>query len=152
MDTSLFLARLIGPMLLIIGAGVLLNRENFRAMAKELVASREQMFIIGLLTLLGGLAIVNTYNVWQGWPMIITIFGWIFAISGALRILVPDFVRDPKYGAGQALAAGHRRRRAGRRRCLAVLPGLYRLNGASTCVGVRAGAHCRRSEGRRGTG
>jgi hypothetical protein len=94
MDTSLFLARLIGPMLLIIGAGVLLNRENFRAMAKELVASREQMFIIGLLTLLGGLAIVNTHNVWQGWPMIITIFGWIFVISGALRILVPDFVRS----------------------------------------------------------
>ena len=94
MDTSLFLARLIGPMLLVIGLGLLINRENFRAMAKELIASREQMFIIGLLTLLGGLAIVNTHNVWNGWPTIITVFGWIFVIGGALRVLFPDVVRS----------------------------------------------------------
>ena len=93
MDTSLFLARLLGPMLLVIGAGVLINRENFRAMAKELVASRELMFIIGVLTLLGGLAIVITHNVWEGWPILITVFGWIFAIGGAVRILVPDTAR-----------------------------------------------------------
>ncbi len=94
MDTSLFLARLIGPMLLVVGAGVLINRENFRAMAKELVASRELMFIIGLLTLLGGLAIVITHNVWSGWPIIVTILGWILVIGGALRILVPDTARS----------------------------------------------------------
>ena len=94
MDTSLFLARLIGPMLLVVGLGVLINRENFRAMAKELIASREQMFIIGLLTLLGGLAIVNTHNVWNGWPTIITVFGWIFVIGGAMRVLFPDVVRS----------------------------------------------------------
>ena len=94
MDTSLFLARLIGPMLLVVGAGVLINRENFRSMAKELVASRELMFIIGLLTLLGGLAIVNTHNVWSGWPIIITILGWILVIGGAVRILLPDTARS----------------------------------------------------------
>jgi cytochrome bd-type quinol oxidase subunit 2 len=94
MDTSLFLARLIGPMLLIIGAGVLINRENFRSMAKELVASRELMFIIGVLTLLGGLAIVITHNVWSGWPIVITILGWILAIGGAVRIVFPDTARS----------------------------------------------------------
>jgi uncharacterized protein YjeT (DUF2065 family) len=99
MDTSLFLARLIGPMLLVIGASVLINRENFLAMAKEFVASREQMFIVGLLTLLGGLAIVNTHNVWSGWPTIITVFGWIFVVGGALRILAPDIVRSAQSAA-----------------------------------------------------
>ncbi len=94
MDTSLFLARLIGPMLLVIGAGVLINRENFRAMAKELTASRELMFLIGVLTLIAGLAILTTHNVWQGWPIIVTILGWILAIGGALRILVPDTMRS----------------------------------------------------------
>ena len=93
MDTSLFLARLIGPMLLVVGAGVIINRENFRAMAKELIASRELMFIIGLLTLLGGLAIVITHNVWNGWPIPITILGWLLVIGGAVRILVPDTAR-----------------------------------------------------------
>jgi len=99
MDTSLFLARLIGPMLLVVGASVLINRENFLAMAKEFVASREQMFIVGLLTLLGGLAIVNTHNVWSGWPTIITVFGWIFVVGGALRILAPDVVRSAQSAA-----------------------------------------------------
>ena len=94
MDTSLFLARLLGPMLLVIGAGVLINRENFRAMAKELTASRELMFLVGVLTLLAGLAIVTTHNVWNGWPIIITILGWLLAIGGALRILVPDTMRS----------------------------------------------------------
>jgi uncharacterized membrane protein HdeD (DUF308 family) len=94
MDTSLFLARLLGPMLLVIGAGVLINRENFRAMAKELTASRELMFLVGVLTLLAGLAIVTTHNVWNGWPVIITILGWLLAIGGALRILVPDTMRS----------------------------------------------------------
>jgi len=88
MDTSLFLAWFV------VGAGVLINGENFRAMAKELIASREQMFIIGLPTLLGGLAIVTTHNVWQGWPTIITVFGWIFVVGGALRLLFPDVVRS----------------------------------------------------------
>ena len=94
MDTSLYLARLLGPMLLVVGLGVLINRENFRAMAKEIAASPEMMFMIGLLTLLGGLAIITAHNVWSGWPTIITVFGWLFAIGGAARILVPDAVRS----------------------------------------------------------
>ena len=94
MDTSLYLARLIGPMLLVVGLGVLINRENFRAMAKEIAASPEMMFMIGLLTLLGGLAIITAHNVWSGWPTIITVFGWLFAIGGAARILIPDAVRS----------------------------------------------------------
>jgi hypothetical protein len=80
-------------MLLVVGAGVLINRENFRSMAKELVASRELMFIIGLFTLLGGLAFVNTHNVWNGWPILITVFGWIFVVGGAVRILLPETAR-----------------------------------------------------------
>ena len=39
MQTSLFLARLIGPMLLIIGISILLNREAFRTMAGEFSAA-----------------------------------------------------------------------------------------------------------------
>jgi cytochrome bd-type quinol oxidase subunit 2 len=94
MDTSLYLARLIGPMLLVVGLSVLINRENFRTMAKEIVASPEMMFMIGLLMLLGGLAIIIAHNVWSGWPTIITVFGWLFAIGGAARILFPDAVRS----------------------------------------------------------
>ena len=41
-----------------------------------------------------GLAIVNTHNVWvAGWPVIITIFGWLAIIGGIMRITMPGVTR-----------------------------------------------------------
>ncbi len=99
MDTSLFIARLIGPLLLAVGAATLINQANMRRMATDFLASRPLVFVVGFLTLLGGLVIVNTHNVWQGWPLIITIIGWLCIIGGAIRILIPDKIR----GLGEAM-------------------------------------------------
>lgn len=93
MDTSIFIARLIGPMLVVLSIGLLARPDTIRAAANEFIASRALIFLSGLLTLLGGLVIVNTHNVWEaGWPVIITIFGWLCVIGGAVRILFPDTV------------------------------------------------------------
>jgi hypothetical protein len=93
MDTSLFIARLIGPLLLVAGAATLINQENMRQMATDFLKSRPLVYVVGVLTLLAGLVIVNTHNVWEGWPLIITILGWLFVIGGAARILIPDKIR-----------------------------------------------------------
>ena len=62
MQTSIFLARLLGPALLIVGIGVL-----------------------------AGLAIVLVHNVWTlNWRVLITLLGWINLLRGALTILLPD--------------------------------------------------------------
>ena len=38
-----------------------------------------------------GLALVLTHNVWRAdWPVIITILGWLAAIGGAVRIVMPQ--------------------------------------------------------------
>jgi len=95
MDTSLFLARLIGPTLLVIAAAVLINQENMRDMVADFLKHRGLIFLAGVLTLLGGLAIVLTHNVWvAGWPVIITIFGWLAVIGGIFRIVFPDSVKS----------------------------------------------------------
>jgi hypothetical protein len=99
METSLFIARLIGPILLVAGAATLINQASMRQMASDFLASRPLVYVIGILTLLGGLVIVNTHNVWEGWPVIITIFGWLCVIGGAMRILIPDKIR----GFGEAM-------------------------------------------------
>jgi hypothetical protein len=94
METSLFLAKLIGPLLLAISAAVLVNQDNMRDMARDFLEHRGLIFLAGILTLLGGLAIVITHNVWVlGWPVIITIFGWLSVIGGAFRIIFPDSVK-----------------------------------------------------------
>jgi hypothetical protein len=95
MDTSLFLAKLIGPLLLAISAAMLVNQDNMRDMARDFLEHRGLIFLAGILTLLGGIAIVLTHNVWEWrWPVIITILGWLSVIGGAFRIIFPDSVKS----------------------------------------------------------
>jgi hypothetical protein len=93
MDTSIFLARLLGPTMLVMGLGLLVNRSTYRALSLEVLDSRALLFIAGLIAFVGGLAIVLTHNVWiAGWPVIITIFGWASLFAGIVRIVFPDSV------------------------------------------------------------
>ena len=95
MDTSLFLAKLIGPMLITFSAAMLINQDNMRDMAADFLQHRGLIFLAGLLTLLAGLSIVLTHNVWvAGWPVVITILGWLAVIGGVFRVVFPDSVRS----------------------------------------------------------
>jgi hypothetical protein len=93
MSNSLFLARLIGPVMLVVGLAVFANQRGFRDMSEEFLASRALMFLSGLLLMPAGLAIVLTHNVWSAdWRVLITLLGWLIAIGGALRLFGPQFV------------------------------------------------------------
>lgn len=93
MQTSLFLAKLVGPTLLVIGIGLLVNRAGYRAMAQEFLKSRALIYIAGLLAMVPGLAIVLTHNVWTAdWRIVITLLGWLAVIGGAFRIVFPQEV------------------------------------------------------------
>ncbi len=93
MQTSIFMARLIGPVMLAVGIAVLINGRAFRAISDDFMASRALMFISGLLAMPTGLAIVLTHNVWTAdWRVLITLFGWLTAIGGAVRLIAPQFV------------------------------------------------------------
>ena len=94
MDTSLFLAKLIGPTLLAISAAMLVNQDNMRDMVADFLEHRGLIFLAGILTLVTGIAIVLTHNVWVWrWPVIITIFGWLAVVGGFFRIIFPDSVK-----------------------------------------------------------
>jgi hypothetical protein len=93
MTTSVFLARLIGPVMLVIGLAVFANQRAFRDVAEEFLASRALLFLSGLLIMPMGLAIVLTHNIWTAdWRVLITLFGWLSAIGGAVRLAAPDTV------------------------------------------------------------
>jgi hypothetical protein len=93
MQASLFIARLIGPVMLVVGLAVFTNQRGFRDMAEEFLASRALLFLSGLLIMPAGLAIVLTHNVWTAdWRVLITLFGWLTAIGGALRLFEPKFL------------------------------------------------------------
>src|SRR5437016_1615297 len=95
MPTSTFLARLIGPVLLIAGVGLFANRASFRSMAQEFLRSPASLYFSGFLILPAGLAIVLTHNLWvANWRVIITVLGWLMMIGGVLRMLAPAQVRS----------------------------------------------------------
>jgi hypothetical protein len=91
MANSIFLARLIGPLMLAVGIGIFVNGQVYRMLADEFLRSRALIYLSGLLTMTAGLAIVLTHNVWRAdWPVIITILGWLALIGGAVRIIAPQ--------------------------------------------------------------
>jgi len=93
MTTSMFLARLLGPFLLAVGVGILINPKPFYTMTSEVVRSVTLVYLFGLLDFAAGLAIVLTHNVWAAnWRVLITILGWLMLIRGAVRILAPETI------------------------------------------------------------
>ena len=93
MQTSIFLARLLGPLFLIVGASVLFNPGAFRALAAEVIRSVTLVYLFGLMDFAAGLAIVLTHNVWVlHWPVLVTLVGWLLLIRGAVRVLLPETI------------------------------------------------------------
>ena len=93
MENSTFLAQLIGPVFVVMGAGMLVSPWNYRTTAEEFLRSRALIYIAGLMALVPGLAIVLTHNVWvSDWRLIITLLGWLGVVGGVFRLLVPQQV------------------------------------------------------------
>ncbi len=94
MATSRYLAKLIGPIFLTIGIGMLANGAFYRDLITEALASHVLIYLSGVLSLLAGLAVVIAHNRWSGgWPIIITVLGWLMVIGGVIRIVVPQLVQ-----------------------------------------------------------
>lgn len=93
MQTSIFLAKLLGPTMAVVGAAVLLNASRFRDYAREFIDHPALLFLSSMLLLPAGIAIILVHNVWTAdWRVIVTIFGWLLILSSAIRLLAPEFV------------------------------------------------------------
>lgn len=91
MNHSEFIAGLIGPALIAIAISILTNRAALEAMIGQIADNYAVVFMAGLLLLLAGLAIVRLHPVWgDGWPSLITAFGWLAIFGGLVRMIIPD--------------------------------------------------------------
>lgn len=94
MTTSKPIARLMGPVLLAMGLGMVIENDTMRELTQEFLSNRGLIYLAGILTLLAGLAIVNAHNLWtDDWRVIITVFGWLAIVGGLIRILLPGQVQ-----------------------------------------------------------
>jgi hypothetical protein len=91
MQASAFLAKLIGPVFLAVGIGLIANAAIYKKLAAEFLDSTALIYLSGLLTMIAGMALVLTHNVWAAdWRVLITLLGWLLAIGGAVRIVIPQ--------------------------------------------------------------
>jgi uncharacterized membrane protein len=93
MDNSIFLSKLIGPYIIVIGVGLVFNRKLFRQILEDFPKNHALVYLSGLITFVTGLAIVLTHNIWaRDWRTIITVFGWMALVKGIWLIIRPGAV------------------------------------------------------------
>ena len=91
MRTSKTIAGLIGPTLVAVAVAVVLNLGSFPALAEQVSRDPALILLSGILLFVAGLAIVRAHNIWAGgWPVLVTVFGWLILLGGLARMLFPD--------------------------------------------------------------
>ncbi len=90
MDTSKFIAIILGVCFLASGLGYILSGQHWRNIFKGFSEPSVSTFLFSLVLIVVGMAIVKYHNIWQSWKIWITLYGWICLIKGTLFLIFPN--------------------------------------------------------------
>jgi hypothetical protein len=89
MDISIFLSKVLGIYLLIVGSGMLINA-NIRSIFLKIMKNDTLLYVSDFIGLIIGILLVSSHNIWiTDWRLVITLIGWVTLIKGTLRIVFP---------------------------------------------------------------
>jgi uncharacterized membrane protein YkgB len=89
METSIFLAQLMGTFSLVMGLSMLAKQKMLISIFHELSDSRALSYILGTLEFLLGLLVIFNHNAWELSPrIVITLVGWVILIEGGSFLFV----------------------------------------------------------------
>jgi len=95
MERSRLIAKLIGPVCIVGGFGMLFNTAVFKNMFERGLHDHLLIYLAGVIALTAGLAIVLFHNRWEcNWTVIVTLFGWLAIIGGIVRMVMPQLVEQ----------------------------------------------------------
>jgi hypothetical protein len=90
MTTSKTIAALLGPTLIATAVSLLANLDISQTLIEGLSQSPALIMIAGYAAFVPGLAIVYFHNRWtNGWPVLVTMMGWLSLVVGLLRMVFP---------------------------------------------------------------
>jgi len=88
-ETTLFLSRLIGPTILLIGISFAIHHKFYIDWFKKFKEREPLLFFTELIEIIAGLAIILSHNLWTSVPeIIISVIGYGMVLEGALVLLV----------------------------------------------------------------
>jgi hypothetical protein len=81
-----FLSKLIGLYCIVLSLSMFTNRQMTVETVTALANNRPLLYVLGVVTVAAGLAMVLSHNVWSGGalPVIVTLIGWLTLIKGTL--------------------------------------------------------------------
>jgi hypothetical protein len=90
METSLFIARIIGVLYFSLGIGLLLYSGYYREFFQKVLEKKGFMFLGGMLAIIVGFLIIENHSVYTDvWTSIISIIGWLALIKGIIIFAFP---------------------------------------------------------------
>jgi uncharacterized membrane protein len=93
MQASIFIARLLGAMFVVVGVALLVKPRMFRTILSEFIRGATWLYLAGFIGLLAGMALVLTHNVWApDWRLIITLIGWVTIVRALISIFQPQWI------------------------------------------------------------
>ena len=93
MDVSKFLGKVIGIYTVLVSSAMLINMPQFISHVTGLINNESLMFLAGYITLILGILMIVSHNVWQwNWRVIITIFAWLIVLKGLCIIVYPQLI------------------------------------------------------------
>jgi proline iminopeptidase len=81
---SIRLAGLVGPAAVLLGLTETLNLHIWTTNLAQVT------YLNGALLFIAGLSIIRIHNIWKGWPVLITLAGWILFFGGMYRMIAPE--------------------------------------------------------------
>lgn len=91
MDSAVYIAKIVGPFMIIVALGLMLNRDTYIKMMEDFFKNKALVYIGGIMALLMGMIIVSFNNVWAwNWNTVITVFGWLGIIKGIWLVVLPN--------------------------------------------------------------
>lgn len=91
MELSYFLAQLLGLTLAIVAGCLFVRPVSISQMMTELQQSHTLRVVLGMLGVLGSLAIILSHNVWElSFVTWVTLFGWLGLLKSVVYLIAPD--------------------------------------------------------------
>ena len=93
---TIFLSRLIGLYCILVVASMVLHRQATADLMTALLHNLPMMWVLSVITLTAGLAMVLAHNVWSGGALavVVTLCGWAALIKGLLFLFLPTGVES----------------------------------------------------------
>ena len=93
-ESTLLLAQVLGPLLVITTLGIMLNYKSVEKMMKEALKNYAVIFIISLFRLTIGLVVITLHNEWTTLlEVLISSFGRLITLSGTVGFLFPNTLK-----------------------------------------------------------